>query len=150
MDEPNSEPLRQLLAYWRLKKGARMAPTRADIDPAEIKELLPYLGLVDIQRAPFRFQYRLAGTEITRGYGQEVTGQFLDGMDLNNHQSQITQEYERVAESGAPACSTWEYQRKDGRHLRYERLALPLSSDGKVVDKLIGGCVFEWAFNGAD
>lgn len=147
MLEPKNGHLQKLLAYWRAKKGDRLAPTRADIDPAEIKLLLPYVGMVDVERSPLRFRYRLAGSDITRGYGQEITGRYLDQMDLNDHQHQITGEYTRTAESGEPICSTWEYKRKDGRHVRYERLVLPLSNDGKRIDMLLGGCVFDWAYD---
>ena len=59
--EPRNDQLKALLAYWRQKKGDRRAPTRADIDPAEIKRLLPYVGLVDVERSPLRFRYRLVG-----------------------------------------------------------------------------------------
>lgn len=146
MQEPKHEPLRRLLAYWRAKKGDRPVPTRADIDPAEIKPLLPHVGLVDVERAPLRFRYRLAGTEIARGYGLELTGRYLDEMDLDDHQRQIVEEYTRAAETGEPSCSIMEYSRKDGRHIRYERMVLPLSSDGKAIDMLIGGCIFDVAF----
>lgn len=146
MVEPQSEVLRRLLAYWQRKKGDRPAPIRADIDPLEIKPLLPYVGLVDVERSPLRFRFRLTGTEITKGYGQELTGRYLDEIDLNNHQLDIMLDYARAAENGEAACSTLEYMRNDGRHLRYERLVLPLSSDGGKVDMLIGGCVFDWSF----
>lgn len=146
MLEPKNEPLKRLLAYWAEKKGDRVAPTRAEIDPAEIKAILPYVGIVSVERPQLRFRYRLAGTEIIKGYGLELTGRCLDEMDLNNHQSEITREYTRAAENGEPSCSTWQYARKDGRTVRYERLVLPLSSDGKQIDMLLGGCVFDWAF----
>jgi hypothetical protein len=146
MLEPKSPHLKQLLEYWREKKGDRMAPMRAEIDPAEIKALLPYVGMVDVERAPLRFRYRLAGSDIARGYGREITGHYLDEMDLNGHEHQITQEYTRAADSAEPSCTTWEYLRKDGRNVRYERLVLPLSSDGRQIDMLFGGCVFDWAF----
>ena len=61
-----------------MKKGDRPTVSRAEIDPGEIKSLLPHVGLVDIERAPLRFRYRLAGTEIVKGYGLEVTGRYLD------------------------------------------------------------------------
>lgn len=146
MLEPKSEVLKLLLDYWRRKKGDRVAPTRADIDPAEIKTLLPHLGMVDVQRAPLRFRYRLVGTEISQGYGLDLTGRYLDEMDLDDHQIDITENYTNAAESGEPSCATLEYSRKDGRHIRYERLVLPLSSDGKQIDMLIGGCVFDRAY----
>ena len=146
MIEPRHVHLKRLLAYWLEKKGDRLAPARAEIDPAEIKPLLPYVGIVDIERSPLRFRYRLAGSDVARGYGEDITGRYLDEIDLNSHQHQIMQEYARTAECAEPTCSTWEYQRNDGRHLRYERIVLPLSSDGKQVDMLLGGCVFDWSY----
>lgn len=95
--------------------------------------------------APLRFRYRLAGTEIIRGYGLEITGRYLDQLDLNGHEDEITAEYVRAAKTGEPSCSIHDYVRKDGRHIRYERIVLPLSSDGTSVDMLLGGCVFEIA-----
>ena len=144
--EPTHDVLKQIFAYWQGKKGARIAPSREDIDPAEIKPLLPYVGLADVTRDPLRFRYRLVGTQITRGYGGELTGRYLDEAELNGHQHEIIAEYRRVVERCEPACTSWEYTRGDGRHVRYERLALPLSSDGKIVDKLFGGAVFEKAY----
>lgn len=146
MIQPVHEQLRDLLAYWLAKKGARLAPRRADIDPAEIRPLLPFVGLVDVQRNPLRFRYRLTGTAITAGYGRDLTGCYLDEVDLNRHEREIIAEYARVAERGEPVCARWDYTRNDGRHLRYERLALPLSSDGATVDMLFGGCVFDQAY----
>lgn len=145
MVQPVHPELRKILAYWLSKKGDRLAPSRGDIDPAEIVQLLPYVGLVDVLRGPLRFRYRLAGTEIVRSYGQELAGRYLDEIDLNGHQSEIIAEYKEVAERGDAACATWDYTRHDGRHLRYERLALPLSSDAKTVDMLFGGGVFDIA-----
>jgi hypothetical protein len=147
MLEPTNGHLKKLLAYWHEKKGDRLAPTRAEIDPAEIRPLLPHVGIVDVERSPLRFRYRLAGSDIVRGYGEELTGRYLDQIDLNGHQQEITEEYRRTAESAEPVCATWEYKRKNGRHVRYERLVLPLSSDGEHVDMLLGGCVFDWAFD---
>jgi hypothetical protein len=143
---PHHEELKELYAYWLSKKGRRRAPGRSDIDPAEIAPLMPYVGLVDVVRAPLRFRYRLLGTEVVRGLGIELTGRFLDEVPLDEHQRAIASEYARVAERAEPICATWEYTRGDGRHVRYERLGLPLMSDGKTVDMLFGGAVFEAAY----
>jgi hypothetical protein len=143
---PKHRQLRELLGYWLRKKGTRRAPARAHIDPAEIVHLLPFVGLVDVTRDPLRFRFRLVGTAVVAGYGQDITGRFLDEIDLNLHERDIIAEYVQVAESWQPVCARWAYVRSDGRHVAYERLALPLSSDGKTVDMLFGGCVFDLAF----
>lgn len=146
MIQPTHPELKKILEYWLSKKGTRIAPSRIDIDPAEIQPLLRYVGMVDVLRDPLRFRYRLAGSAIVQSYGQEVTGHFLDEIDLGGHQHEIFSEYEKVAQTGEAVCATWDYTRRDGRHLNYERLALPLSSDGKSVDMLFGGIVFDAAY----
>jgi hypothetical protein len=146
MIEPRHDELKQIYVYWLSKKGRRRAPSRADIDPAEIASLMPYVGLVDVERAPLRFRYRLLGTEVVRGLGIELTGRFLDEVPLDDHQRAIAREYTRVAERAEPVCTIWEYTRADGRHVHYERLGLPLMTDGRTVDMLFGGVVFDAAY----
>ena len=146
--EPRHEPLKKLLAYWLEKKGDRRAPGRVDIDPLEIVRLLPHVIMIDVERSPPRFRYRLVGTEIVKQLGRDLTGRYLDQLEHNPRIDAIAAEYARVASWGAPICATWEYTRDDGRFIRYERLALPLSSDGKTVDVLFGGTVFDKAHGG--
>ena len=40
--------LRALYEYWMEKRGDRAMPARADIDPTEIPDLLPIVGLADV------------------------------------------------------------------------------------------------------
>jgi hypothetical protein len=49
-------------AYWRTKARGRRMPARADIDPAEIKPLLPDIVLLNVEWDPFRCRVRLRGT----------------------------------------------------------------------------------------
>ena len=60
--------LAELYAYWTAKRGARFAPSRAEIDPVEIPRLLPHLMLVDIkaplkagERVPLVLRFQHAG-----------------------------------------------------------------------------------------
>jgi hypothetical protein len=142
---PHHDTLKQLEAYWRAKKGDRRAPARADLDPIEIPALMPHLLLLDVEPASRRLRFRLMGTAVTNGLGRDLTGRYLDELPLNKTQRAMYAEYKRVVESGEPACSTWEYSRADGRHVRFERLVLPLSSDGETIDMLLGGIVFDTA-----
>jgi hypothetical protein len=144
--EPRHDELKRLYAYWLAKKGARPAPGRADIDPLEIAPLLPYVTLVDVERGPLRFRYRLVGTEIVRNVGDDFTGRYLDSFARLSHRDAMAAEFARVVESAQPAISDWEYTRADGRHVRYERLILPLMADGATVDMLFGGMAFDVAY----
>ena len=144
--EPRHDELKRLYAYWLAKKGTRRAPSRADIDPLEIAPLLPHVALVDVERAPLRFRYRLVGTEIVRKVGADFTGRYLDSFTRLSNRDAMAAEFARVVDSAEPTVSFWNYSRADGRHVRYERLVLPLMGDGVTVDMLFSGMVFDVAY----
>jgi hypothetical protein len=134
--------LKQLYAYWLEKKGARLAPARSDIHPTDMRPFLRHVFLLDVLGTPPRLRFRLAGTEVVERYGEELTGRFLDEIDLDEVGGEILGEYDRAIREAQPICSRWNFEKRSGRHLRYERLILPLSSDGHAVDMLLcGACV---------
>jgi len=143
MSEPDSEPsdplLRQLFDYWTKKKGERIAPSRTDIDPAELRALLRNVFLVERVGEPPRYRYRLVGTNIVREFGEEITGRYLDEVDFDYVTSRVVSEYDRAAEERRPIASKWAYTKQSGRRMVYERLILPLSSDGRTVDMFLCG-----------
>ena len=51
--------VRQLRDYWESKQRGRAMPARADINPCEIKPLLPYLMISDLFGDPPRVRFRL-------------------------------------------------------------------------------------------
>jgi len=143
---PRHEELRQLYAYWLAKRGSRRAPSRAEIDPVELGRLLPHVILLDVERDPLRFRFRLIGTSIVKGFDRDLTGRYFDEVEHTAEQIDLNQRLTAVANWGSPLCATWSYTGADGRHVGYERLALPLSSDGQTVDMLFGGVVFDSAY----
>lgn len=128
-----------LHVYWLAKRGLRLAPSRADMRPQEIGLLLPHVYIVDIIGRPRRFRFRLVGTRIIEGYGEEITGKFLDEIDLGDKSSAIQEEYEKAVNQQAPTASSWSFSKNDGRELNYEHLILPLSTDGRTINMLFGG-----------
>lgn len=131
--------LRELCAYWERKRGARFAPSRPDIQPEEIRRLLPYLLLLDLIGEPTRFRYRLVGTGVTALYGREVTGAFVDEVDHSDLQWMLEADCITVATEQRPVFRLWDRIGKDDRSISHERLLLPLSKDGRSVDMLMGG-----------
>ena len=94
--EVRQAELRQLHDYWLAKKGQRLAPARSDISPADMRKLLPHVFLLEVVGCPRRFKFRLAGTEVVERYGEELTGRFLDEIDLDEVGTEILGEYERA------------------------------------------------------
>ena len=86
-----------------------------------------------------------AGLYETFGPGR-VFNTMLDEIEHTPEQRILNQHLMTVATWGPPLCAMLDYTHKDGRFVRYERLALPLSSDGATVDMLFGGIVFDAAY----
>lgn len=147
MDENEPRPRHQALCrlydYWQAKRAGAFAPPRTAVDPAEIRDLLPYIVLADVVGTPPRFRIRLAGTHVVEAYGEEITGRYADELDFNGIGPEVLAALQAVVRTGRPGVVRRDFVKQDGRPLRYERLVLPLSSDGVTVDKLFGGAVLE-------
>ena len=62
--------------YWQRLRSGRPVADRAQIDPVDIKRVLPHLLLLDGGGEPPRFRYRLVGTAIRESrLGLEVLDQ---------------------------------------------------------------------------
>jgi hypothetical protein len=134
----SDERLQRLYAYWLGKRGDRFAPTRADILPDEIKDLLPWVFLME--QVGERLRYRLAGDAFREMYGEKLIGKFMDEIDTDHVTAAYIGEYARAAAEG-PVVRQWKFIKNSGRHLEYERIIMPLASDGKTVDMFLGGAV---------
>jgi hypothetical protein len=131
--------LRQLYAYWRSKAVGGRLPSRADIDPAEIPQLLPYVFLVDVERNPRRFRFRLIGTQICAWSGRDVTGKYVDDAVYGSRGPEVARQYGEVAERGLPFYIEQPASRPERDYVFYDRLMLPLAQDGRIVDMLLCG-----------
>ncbi len=129
--------LQRLLRYWDDKRGGRPMPARRDIDPFEIPDLLPHVFLVDVCHDPLVFRFRLAGTEVDRLFGEEITGKTTNEIKTVRLRQVIRKAYENVVRSRQPAAATTTYEGHN-RYLVYARLLLPLSADGEIIDMLLG------------
>jgi hypothetical protein len=125
-----------VLAYWREKKADRAFPSRADIDPMEFPKALPRVMMVEVSYGPLEFRYRVAGTGLFAMHGQELTGKLARELDPPEFGALIHRHYAEVIARRAPALHLIELT-VDYLATSYARLILPLSSDGRVIDRLM-------------
>jgi hypothetical protein len=64
LEDVTSSCIARFDAYWRSKMRAGRLPARGDIDPADIKSVLPNIILLNVTYDPFRISVRLRGTRI--------------------------------------------------------------------------------------
>jgi hypothetical protein len=128
--------LRTLYDYWNERRRGRRWPSRADINPLELKFALGNLSLVDVSPSPPRFTFRLAGTLLSQRIGQDLTGKTVDDIPDAAYRAEVAAIYTRMAENGEPTVSLSE-RMFDGQARRFETLRLALSDDGDSVNMLL-------------
>jgi hypothetical protein len=140
---------RRLFEYWREKRGARKMPARADLEPADIPDLLPDIALVDVLEAPPFLRYRLVGTRQCAARGFDPTGKPVTeghlGRDLPGMREQVLANYRKVIDSGKPLFRDTSIAGHDnrgdillgGRLIARFTLFLPLGCDGGTVDMVL-------------
>ena len=140
----------QALAYWRRKGEGREMPSRAQLDPIEMRAFVANVALVEVlapgtDRAQPTFRIRLAGTEVEEVFGH-LTGKLLAELP-EYFRSRWHNLFMAGVTARAPTRITTRVtlERKD--FLTAEALLAPLSEDGSSVSMLFV-CVGFWS--GAD
>ncbi len=129
------------LRYWEDRRRDRGLPSRADIDPLDIPDLLPQVFLVDVARAPLDFRYRLVGTQIVRHSAADYTGKSLNELPEQCPPSRIWSLFQRVVEERRPFSAEIPYVHIPGKSV--EMQAMPLSDDGTTVNMIFGMVHFD-------
>ena len=124
--------------YWEEKRGDRMMPSRADIDPLELKRYLPGIILIDVVADRRRYVYRLVGTREVAMRGKDPTGQsMIDGF-FGPNLAEALSIPDRVVAMRSPFFLARSFVAPDGRLGDEELVMLPLSDDGETVNKILG------------
>ena len=131
-----SDTLRRMYAYWQSKCSGERLPARTDIDPLDFPWALGLVCLLDIERYPLAFRYRLDGTTIAERYGADLTGRTTDAVKPEFHAALLRRHFAEVAEGGRASLYRINL-RYGGQAQTYIRLALPLARDGKTVDMIL-------------
>lgn len=125
--------------YWdRKRAGCRMPPWHK-FDAVEMKPWLGRLNVVDVERrgCADAFRYRIFGTEIAEILGRELTGRYVGDGDAGAG-ALMLEGYREVVARRAPILRRQDPV--DGtRMLQHVRLMLPISEDGRQVNKVLVG-----------
>jgi len=141
--------LQEFLDYWLSKHGPQgQLPSRAQIDPSEIPTLLTGIALYDVERVSsafgYRFKYRLLGTRHSAVNQADFSGRYVEDVHYPDEAVPIIGAFSLVVERKLPHY--WHRDRVSRRDpalkIPYERIIVPLASDGVNVNMLFGHFVF--------
>lgn len=141
LDRLEGSSLRAVYRYWQERRGKRFAPSRQDVDPADLVPVLPYVVLLDVvQDGPrgIDFRYRVAGTENYAIHHYELTGLLVSALQPPSYGEAVWSAMRDVATTGQPHCRRVAFTNRRGLYRSYLVLRLPLSSDGRTVDQILG------------
>lgn len=146
---PDAPLLQELLRYWqsKLKPDGRL-PARTDLDPLELRSLLPSIYLIDVlphesEGGRLRFRIRLLGERHVEVYGPGMAGKVIDDMFPPAVAHEFNRLYAAVVKRRLPVVNRGQVSWLQGKEwLQYEGLHAPLATDGHSIDCIFGAGAF--------
>lgn len=108
---------------------------RADIDPLDLRDCGGNLCLLDVTGAVPR-RFRVDGSNLASLTGFELTGKCVEDVPNPRCREFLLARYERVVETSAPVFFANDREWR-GCGIEEISVALPLSSDGLAVDRIL-------------
>lgn len=124
------------LDYWNERRGDKIMPARADLDPGDIVSILPHVILLDVREDPLDFGYRLIGTAIANNLNRNLYGKWMCDIPHQAPPSLIHGACRRVVEHRHPISSEVPYIGPNKDFFSAEDVIMPLSVDGQKVNML--------------
>jgi hypothetical protein len=132
--------LHRLYDYLEAKRGDREFAARRDLDPLDFPYILGNILLFDVLYQPLRFRYRLVGSMIVARVGYNMTGKFLHEHPHPSYRDYMLDCYAEVIRSRRPSGGNYDLF-TDREIKRYQCIRVPLSDDGKTIDKIISAAI---------
>jgi hypothetical protein len=119
--------------YWEsLKRRENSMPFWDDLNLSSLPDLSDRLVLVDAFEKPQRYRLSSVGEQIREQYGAELTGRFVDEIDLKTPFEFFTAQASATIESKAPTFFRHKSAIGAERHRDYARLLLPMWGNGRI------------------
>jgi hypothetical protein len=134
-----SPVLQRLHGDWVRRLRGREMPSRSDFDVLDLKYILGNINLLDVERDPLRFRFRVHGTNAVDRLGVDMTGKTVDDYDDPGYRALVNQYYAGVVETRRPLRVLRDPYMLREKVLCWEGLILPLSEDGRTVNMLMVG-----------
>lgn len=136
LDFIGSSSVAETVSYWQTKRAGRAIPSRADLDPVDLPRSLKDIALLDILPEQNDFRFRVFGSSLALRYGRDYTGKTTldvapDDVAATLH-GQLTEAVKRWKPVLMVLSVGVEFQTRF-----IERVALPLSDDGRHINKIM-------------
>lgn len=138
LSQIDSPRIRHFHGYWQGKRAKPDAiPLRTAFDPADVRDLLPNMVIMDVERDPLRFRYRLVGTRVVEFNNLEFTGRYLGTVGWQEERQLVETCTDAVA-GRTPLFGFYTWTLKNGAIGKCEFGLFPFSNDESEIAQLFG------------
>ncbi|WP_431858880.1 PAS domain-containing protein [Azospirillum sp.] len=133
-----NDRLSALRALWEERRGDRALPERRDFLAEEFRPWFGHLCIVRVEEPAARFRVTLAGLEVVRYYGRDLTGRCLDDEMSVEGFGWVVESYRECVRRAAPYCASVPALAFNGTAMALNRLMLPCGRDCRVDTVIVG------------
>lgn len=128
-----------LFMYWNRLRGQRPAPSRTEIEPADIRQNLADTFILERDVRGHSI-FRLAGTRVCATYGRELKNFAFASLFGQHDLGLIAKLMNSAYDQKTPCLIGFEGRSVSGRSASFEALLLPLHADGESA-RLFGAII---------
>lgn len=126
-----------LFDYWQSRRGSRRAPSRTEIEPADIHAYLADTFILQMDALP-PARFRLAGSRVCTLFNRELKGELLtdlwEPVDADTLKAAM-----RIMSEDASCCVVrWKGYTAREHNIAGEMLLLPLTMGGEDIVRIMG------------
>jgi len=135
-DALKSEQLRRAHADWyRLRNGPGI-PDYRSFDICDFSYVVGSLNMMEVERDPWRFRYRVHSSLAVRNCGKDLTGLYLDDYPSEMHRENIKKFCVHAAQRNEPTIDIAENIMLFRRRMLYETVGLPFGNPAGEITHL--------------
>lgn len=137
-----SPQIARALSYWRQLRGQHAMPSRNQISPAAIRDILPLVSLYDLLDEGAAYRVRLMGTTVRGAFDKDPTGSIVGPGATHPLALRMLTVFRLVADEHKPVIVRARRTAIEAISFApIETIFLPLSSDGFTVDTVLATTV---------
>lgn len=123
--------------YWSRVRADRDVPDRRDIEPADLRQILPDLFILERSDAPGPI-FRLAGTRVCTLFGRELRTTGFPRLFAPDVRAQVSRICANILTRRTPAILAASAYGRSAEPAGIEILLLPMTSQSAQADRIFG------------
>lgn len=128
----------RLLSYWNRMRGEREFPSLADIDITVIPELWHHTFTIEVHADLSHCKFQNFGPELSHIFGTSYAGEpVMDALAGDFKLESTIGYFPEVLRRREPVADSSQFY-LEGDEVKYRSLIVPLSSNGRDIDYLLG------------